>query len=88
MTGLLLFRTMLTAILDLCWENSWFFSGLIYGYQNKLQSETILLTGGLYQLNESREKRTIPVFNADARVVGQHSVEDFNNLPKPPEYLD
>jgi len=68
---------------------------------------TVLLSGDLYHLNESRAKRTIPVFNTDfdqtlaamdkfeaiaetknARVIIQHSVQDFEALPKPPKYLD
>ncbi len=68
---------------------------------------TVLLSGDLYHLNESREIRAIPVFNTDAeetlrsmdkfetlaretsaRVIIQHSAQDFANLPKPPLYLD
>lgn len=74
---------------------------------NLAKSGTILLTGDLYHLGESREKRTVPVFNTDAdetlrsmdkfeelakntntRVIIQHSMKDFESLPKPPEYLD
>ena len=68
---------------------------------------TVLLSGDLYHLKQSRELRTVPVFNTDkaqtlrsmdkfevlakatnARVIIQHSLEDYNALPKPPEYLD
>ncbi|PHR57725.1 MAG: MBL fold hydrolase [Robiginitomaculum sp.] len=68
---------------------------------------TILLTGDLYHLYESRTLRTVPVFNTDepetlrsmdafealaketnARVIIQHSVKDFEALPKAPRYLD
>jgi N-acyl homoserine lactone hydrolase len=68
---------------------------------------TVLLSGDLYHLNESRAKRTVPVFNTDfdqtlksmdtfeaiaaeknARVIIQHSAQDFEALPKPPKYLD
>lgn len=70
-------------------------------------SGTILLTGDLYHLNESRKLRTVPVFNTDeaetlrsmdkfealaketnARVIIQHSIQDFEELPKLPLYLD
>lgn len=68
---------------------------------------TVLLSGDLYHLNESRELRTVPVFNTDelatlssmdvfealaketnAKVIIQHSIQDFETLPKPPEYMD
>ncbi|PHR91396.1 MAG: MBL fold hydrolase [Robiginitomaculum sp.] len=68
---------------------------------------TVLLSGDLYHLNESRELRTVPVFNTDepetlrsmdvfealaeetnAKVIIQHSAQDFEALPKPPEYMD
>ncbi|PHS36861.1 MAG: MBL fold hydrolase [Robiginitomaculum sp.] len=68
---------------------------------------TVLLSGDLYHLNESREIRAIPIFNTDAeetlrsmdkfetlaaltnaKVIIQHSVQDFEALPKPPLYLD
>ena len=68
---------------------------------------TVLLSGDLYHLNESREIRAVPVFNTDAdetlrsmdkfealaaltnaKVIIQHSIQDFEALPKPPLYLD
>ena len=67
----------------------------------------VLLSGDLYHLLESRERRTVPKFNTSvedtlasmdmfealaeetgARVIIQHSMEDFDALPKSPAYLD
>lgn len=68
---------------------------------------TVLLSGDLYHLLESRERRTVPIFNTDveatlasmdrfervaadtdARVIIQHSMEHYEELPRAPEYLD
>lgn len=70
-------------------------------------SGTVLLSGDLYHLLDSRKLRTVPPLNASradtlasidrfervaknakARVVVQHSMEDFRALPKFPGYLD
>ena len=46
-----------------------------------VKSGTILLTGDLYHLHESREKRTIPVFNTDAEET-LRSMDKFEALAK------
>ncbi|HYD86391.1 MAG TPA: N-acyl homoserine lactonase family protein [Vitreimonas sp.] len=67
----------------------------------------VLLTGDMYHLAESRERRTVPRFNTDreqtlqsmdrveeighaanARVIRQHVIEDFDSLPRFPEALN
>lgn len=67
----------------------------------------VLLTGDMYHMAESRERRTVPRFNVDraqtlasidrveelghaanARVIRQHVLEDFESLPRFPEALN
>ena len=76
-------------------------------YLDLAENGPTLLTGDLYHMHESREKRTVPSFNfdvaetlksmdtfeaftkeKDAKVIIQHSKEDFNKMPKAPKYLN
>ncbi|MDC0008158.1 N-acyl homoserine lactonase family protein [bacterium] len=76
-------------------------------YLDLAENGPTLLTGDLYHMHKSREKRTVPSFNfdvaetlksmdtfeaftkeKDAKVIIQHSKEDFNKMPKAPKYLN